>query len=406
MYIPSLSNIVQALPRAMLASWAAKRHSHPWLWFMFSDGGNGMAGTTPLDPMHFGQLAHSVVPSSSKDVQNHEQTDLASLLEYTGRKGPQFRAIFSRTTLQEMDHVAALLVKQCTDLLGTQIHSRETEPVSVTIVNLTYVPHHEEFPMLYGHCAPFYTSIPILVSMGTLILFSIIVNDVSCLVIGSGTLCFIHLTPVPGSPPGDGILGCDEGVVLLKGQEGDVNAVMKGRFSLLLECKDAWQSITLIRAITQLILVPQSSPFGQLMFVISVAVSWLYKLFWWSINKEKVKTDLLMKVLGRPCLAKFILITPVSMVIFIPLALDMDDPKDIINSFPPPNTWAWQIWKAAVIKRLWNRKKLMFDASDCNEPSLLEGEQQVLETLFKDAQHAYEGFEQYRERILLCSKMQ
>ncbi|KAI6097541.1 hypothetical protein F5141DRAFT_463894 [Pisolithus sp. B1] len=452
MYIPPLSNIVQAVPRAMVtghiplentkfilngagvaglfggeeavASIALVHVFQGRKWFgWYSSPGSYIMG------MRFSQLASSAVPSLYRNKGEHIRTDLASLFEYHGRKGPKFRAVHSGTTFQETGHLAALFMKECIDRGATRIKGRETQPISVTIANLGHVPCHHESPTLYKRRAPFYAGVPILVSIGTcaacgwcedwfsfaVILFGMIVSGMSCLVIGFGTFRFTHPEPAPGSPPGDGILGCDEGVVLLKGKEGAVNAVTRGRFSLLFEHEDARWSVTLIRvcsvalviqAIAQLILIPQSSSFGQLMFVVSVAVSWLYNLWLWSTDKEKVQRDLLMKVIREPRLIKYILGTRTSMVIFVLLALDMDDPEDVINFLLPPNTRAWQIWKAAVIKRLRSHEKLKFDASDWDDSSLLEGERQMLETLFKDAQDAYEGFEQYREQILPCSKLQ
>ncbi|KAI6097542.1 hypothetical protein F5141DRAFT_464277 [Pisolithus sp. B1] len=452
MYIPPLSNVVRAVPRAMVTDHIPLESSR---FILNSTGVAGLFGgeeavasialvhvfegrrwfgwyNSPgsyIMGMRFNRLARSAVPSLSRDKREHVQTDLASLFEYHGQKGPKFRAVHSGTTFQETGHLAALFMQECTESHAIRIEGRETQPVSVTIANLDYVPPHEVFPTLHRRRAPFYAGVPIVVSMSTcvvcgwygewysfsVILFGIIVSGISCLVIGSGTFRFTHPEPAPGSPPGDGILGCDEGVVLLKGQEGAVNAVTRGRFSLLFECKDARRSVRFIRmcsvilviqAVAQLILVPQSTLFGQLMFVVSVAVSWLYNLWLWSIDKEKVQRDLLMKVLHKPRLTKYILGTRTSMVIFVLLALDMDDPEDVINFLLPPNTRAWQIWKAAVIKRLRNHEKLRFDASDWDDSSLLEGERQMLKTLFKDAQHAYEGFDLYREQILPCSKLQ
>ncbi|KAI5993549.1 hypothetical protein EDD15DRAFT_902712 [Pisolithus albus] len=451
MYIPPLSNIIRAVPRAVGADYIPLENTS---FILNSTGVAGLFGgeeavasialvhvfegrrwfgwyNSPgsyIMGMRFNRLARSAVPSLSQNKRERVQTDLASLFDYDGRKGPKFRAVHSGTTFQETGHLAALFMKECMESHAIPIEGRETQPVSVTIANLEYVPRHEEFPTLHRRRARFFAGVPILVSVGTcvvcglfhewytfsVILFGMIVSGISCLVIGSGTFRFTHPEPAPGSPPGDGILGCEEGVVLLKGQEGAVNAVTRGRFSLLFECKDAWRSVRYIRAcsiilviqaIAQLILVPQSSAFGQLMFVVSVAVSWVYNLWLWSIDKEKVQRDLLMKVLRKPRLTRFILGTRTSMVIFVLLALDMDDPQNVINFLLPPNTKAWQIWKAAVIKRLQNHEKLKFDVSDWDDSSLLEGERHMLETLFKDAQHAYEGFELYREQILPSTKM-
>ncbi|KAI5999879.1 hypothetical protein F5J12DRAFT_895119 [Pisolithus orientalis] len=434
MYIPPLSNAIQALPRAMVTGHTPLENTK---FVLNSTGVAGLFGgeeavasialvhvfegrrwfgwyNSPgsyIMGMRFSRLASSAVPSLSRDKRKQVQTDLGSLFEYNGRKGPKFRAVHSGATFQETGHLAALFMKECTELHAIPIEGRQTQPVSVTIANLHHVPRHEECPTLHRRpCGWYHDWFSFVV-----ILFGIIVSGISCLVIGSGTFRFTHPEPAPGSPPGDGILGCEEGIALLKGQEGAVNAVTRGRFSLLFRSKDARRSVRLIRmcsiilviqAIAQLILVPQSSLFGQFMFVASVAVSWLYNLWLWSFDREKVQRDLLMKVLGKPLLPKYVLGTRTSMVIFVLLALDLDDPEDIMNFLLPPSTRAWQIWKAAVIRRLRSHKKLEFDASDWDDSSLSDKERQMLETLFKDAQDAYEGFKKHEEQILSYSKIQ
>ncbi|KAI6042775.1 hypothetical protein EDC04DRAFT_2891620 [Pisolithus marmoratus] len=431
MYMPPLSSVLQAVPRAMVTGYTPLENTK------FILNGTGVAGlfggeeavsSIALVHVFEGRKWFGWYNSPGSYIMGM-RFNLATLFEYNGRKGPKFRAVHSGTTFQETGHLAALFMKECTEAQPIRIKGRETQPVSVTIANLDHIPPYEKCPTVYRRRAPLYASIPILVSMGTcaacgwyhdwfsfaVILFGIIVSGISCRVIGSGTFRFTHPEPAPGSPPGDGILGCDEGVVLLKGEEGAVNAVTRGKFSLLFKCKDARRSVRLIRmcsvilviqAIAQLILVPQSSPFGQLMFVVSVAVSWLYNLWLWSIDKEKVQRDILMDTLGRPRLPKYILGTRTSMVIFVLLALELDNPEDVMNFLLPPNTTAWRIWKAAVIKRLRNNEKLSLDASEWDDSSLSDQDRRMLETLSKDAHDAYEGFQQHRRQIIPHSKMQ
>ncbi|KAI6042773.1 hypothetical protein EDC04DRAFT_883402 [Pisolithus marmoratus] len=452
MYIPLLSNVLQATPRTMVTSYTPLESTK------FILNGTGVAGlfggeeaiasialvhifeerkwlgwyNSPgsyIMGMRFSGLAYSAVPPLFECEHEDVQIDLASLFEYHGRKGPKFRAVHSGSTFQETGHRAALFMRECIERRSTRISGRKSQPVSVTIANLDGVSSHDKRSMRYRRRGPLYASIPILVSIGTCaacswyhdwfsftaILFGIIVSGISCRVIGSGTFNFTYPEPAPGSPSRDGILCHDEGVILLKGKEKVVNAVTRGKFSLLFKCKDARRSVRLIRmcsvilviqAIAQLILVSQSSPFGQLMFVVSVAVSWLYNLWLWSFDKEKVQRDILMEILGRPSLSKYILGTRTSMVIFVLLALDLDDPKDVMNFLLPPNTRAWQIWKKAVITRLKNHEKLSFDASDWDDSSPSDQERQLLETLSADAHEAYEGFQQHKKNILPQSKMQ
>ncbi|KAI6119555.1 hypothetical protein EDD16DRAFT_1519383 [Pisolithus croceorrhizus] len=430
MYTPPFSDVLQAVPRAMVTGHIPLENTK------FILNGTGVAGlfggeeavaSIALVHVFEGRKWFGWYNSPGSYIMGMRFSQLARSAVPSLYRSPKFRAVHSGTTFEETGHIAALFMKECIDRDATRIEGRETQPLSVTIANLDHVPSHEEFPTLYRRRAPFYAGVPILVSMGTcaargryedwfsfaVILFGIIVSGISCLVIGSGTFRFTHPEPAQGSPPGDGILCCEEGVVLLKGQEGAVNAVTRGRFSLLFEREDAWWSVRLIQmcsivlviqAIAQLILVPQSSPFGQLMFVVSVAVSWLYNLWLWSTDKEKVQRVLLMNILHNPPLAKYILGTRTSMVIFVLLALDMDDPADIMNFLLPPNTKAWQMWKEAVIDRLRNHEKFEFNASDWDDSSLSDQERQMLETLFRDAQCAYEGFEQHRTQIIPRSK--
>ncbi|KAI6152509.1 hypothetical protein BKA82DRAFT_29565 [Pisolithus tinctorius] len=263
MHIPPLSNAIQAMPRAMVTGDTPLENTK------FVLNGTGVAGlfggeeavtSIALPPGQFGY--------SSK---------------HNGRKGPKFRAVHSGATSSETGHLTALFMKECTEL-----HAIPIEGSLGTCVACGW--YHDWFSF-------------------AVILFGIIVSGISCLVIGSGTFRFTHPETAPGSPPGDGILGCEEGLALLKGQEGAVNAVTRRRFSLFFRSKDACRSVRLIRmcsiilviqAIAQLILVPQSSLFGQFMFVASVAVSWLYNLWLWSFDKEKVQRYLLMKVFREP----------------------------------------------------------------------------------------------------------
>ncbi|KAI6009993.1 hypothetical protein BKA83DRAFT_633349, partial [Pisolithus microcarpus] len=107
----------------------------------------------------------------------------------------------------------------------------------------------------------------------SMILLGILSRGLTRIFISSGKLVFHHPKPADGSPPGDGILGCDHDLVLLKGDKNVVNAVTHGRFFFSFQPKHTCQMVKLCsffliaQAITQLICVPQSNLFGQLMFV-------------------------------------------------------------------------------------------------------------------------------------------
>ncbi|KAL4076419.1 hypothetical protein J3A83DRAFT_2203805 [Scleroderma citrinum] len=415
-----------------------------WRWLgWYNSPGSYIMG------MRFARLARSAVPTSRKMVDDNGakqdeqtdklecgvpsrpgnkgiqqmQTDLATLFEYDGRKGPKFKAIHSGTTIHETGHMASLFVMECAELEGTLINGRHTQPVSVTIATLDHAPD-AEVPARWAEPGTFfYALIPICVSFGTcgmclvyldwyafsVILFGIFVNGISCLAIGSGTFLFTHPEPAAGCPPGDGILGGEEDVVILKGKERAVNAVTRGRFSLRFWAKDAIRCIIyvklcsfllVIQSIAQLALIPQCPLFGQLMFVLSLSVSWLYNLWLWSFDRDKVQRDILMDVLGTPTLRKFVLGTRTSMVVFVLLALNPSDPKSIMDDLLPSDTRAWQKWKTTVVNRLRKSTPLVFNQSDWHDSNLLVDEEEMLKTLFGDAEKAYHGFKLYESQIL------
>ena len=298
---------------------------------------------------------------------------------------------------------------------GTLISGRQTQPVFVTIARLDHCPD-AEVPARWTK--PFllcYACLPILVSFATLIicglysdwysfsviLFGMVANGVSCLVIGSATFFFTHPEPAAGSPAGDGILGGEEGVVILKGKEGAVNAVTRGKFALRFEGQNVHHSVRAVKlcsyllvtqAIAQLILIPQSPLHGQLMFVFSIAVSWLYNLWLWSLNRDKVQREILMDILHRPRLKKFVLGTRTSMVVFVLLVLKLVDPTTLMDDLLPCDTAVWRKWKTTIVNRLRNGQALKFDSSDWHDLGLTAEEREMLSTLFRDAMDAYNGF--------------
>ncbi|KAI6152496.1 hypothetical protein BKA82DRAFT_4111724 [Pisolithus tinctorius] len=381
-----------------------------WLGWYNSPGSYTMG-------LRFMQLARSAVPAYDD---GEVQADLATLFEYNGWKGPKFIAVHSGTIMQDTGHIAALLMKECAELGAAAVAGgRKTQSFGVTIARLPDPPEPNVKVQSPRPYVVFFASIPILVSVSTcalsaayrdwygfaIIFFGIIANGFASMVIGFGKFQFTHPEPAPGSPPGDGILGCDEGIVLLKGAEGAVNAVTRGRFFLLFESKDASRNLRIcsILLITQslvmLILISQSSFFGQLMFVISLATSWGYNLWLWTFDKEKIQREILRKVLGEPVLTKFVLKTRTSMLVFVALALNLTDVKEITKVFLVPDTSVWDKWKEIVIERLENQRNLEFKDADWKCDGFSEGQKSLLKTLLEDATVAYELFEEQKGKI-------
>ncbi|KAI6030363.1 hypothetical protein EDC04DRAFT_2605316 [Pisolithus marmoratus] len=274
-------------------------------------------------------------------------TDPATLFELDGWPGPKFRAAHSGTIIDKTSHMAALLMKECADLPSVEVQGRKTRPIGVTIAELHHIPPHEEYPAQISTLAPLYACLPILRLVLLLILLGIVVSGISCFVIGSGTFLFTRPEPAEGSPHGDGILSSDKGIVILIGEEAAVNSITRGRFSLQFDSEPHYENIgwcsvlLMIQFIAQLLLIPQGTLFGQMMFVTSLAVSWGYNLWLSAFDKERIQRNILMKnVLREPRLTKYVLGTRTSMVVFVLLILQPEEPNEIMNSLLPNDTKA------------------------------------------------------------------
>jgi len=355
---------------------------------------------------------------SKSGGQSEKPPNAAELFKYDGRKGPKFRAIHSGAVIDETGHLAAVFVKECAGKPATLISDRESHPVNITIANL----HHTPPPKV--PLAGFQTHIrasvgaivPIIVSCAacaasgfyrdwycfSVISLGIIGNGLSCLVIGSGELIFTHPKPQEDLPPEDGLLITPEQIILLKGGEGAVNSVTRGRFSLHFDnipLIGPCAILLMLQSVAQLLLVPQGSVFGQLMFVASIVVSWLYNLWLSSLDEEKIQRGMLMDILELKqqdrSLTKFTLGTRTGMAVFVVLASnDREKAREILDSLLP-NSGTWDKWKSTIVGRLKNGQELLFNESDWSDSHEIN----LLRMLYKDAQAAYHGFED--SKILL-----
>ena len=345
------------------------------------------------------------------------RTDPTKLFEYDGWQGPKFQAIGSGTIMDRTGHLAAVLMKQCASIEGVLIPGRGGQAAGVTIVRLNTVPPKEVHPeRITTSYSPFFAIIPIAVSFAaciasgvyqdwfsfSLILWGILSNGISCLVIGSGTLRFTHHIPAQGSPPGDGMLGSGPEFALLQGDEGAVNSITIGKFSIEFPSEFhheyiGYCSILLtIQFIAQLFLVPQGSLFGQVMFISSLAVSWVYNSCLSAFDKEKIQQRILLnEILKQPSLKKYTLTTRTAAVVFALCVLSPEDPSKILEACLPNDTKVWRQWKETVLERLRGKKELSFEEKDWNLSEFAPKERNLLESLYGDAQAAYNGFAQF-----------
>ncbi|KAH7916220.1 hypothetical protein BJ138DRAFT_1175876 [Hygrophoropsis aurantiaca] len=420
-------------------------------WGWYNSPGSYIVGK------RFGQLANSRFWDGLFPGPN---VDPAVMFELDGKVGPKFVGAHSGTVIKRTTQLAYLLSERCKDLPVEKLKGRVTRPQRVTIVELEDIAHDKPLPTMSVN-ATLLACIPTLVSAVTciacaftrdwysfsMILLGIVSSGIAYLVLGSGVL---RVDPVkehaPGVPPGDGILLGEE-IVILKGKEGSVSFVTKGKFVLDMAGRHAktgpkriedryipetrqdkvagrtdhvgirvveqeiqedthseYRSIGLcslllvMQFISQLLLVPQGTLFGQIMFLLSLAVSWAYNSFLSSLEKNKIQADILHEFLNKPSMKRYELKSRTATAVFVVLVLQPANPMKILNQFLPNDTAVWNRWKELVVHKILQHEKLRFDETEWpqNAIELSEGEQRLLRTLLRDANAAWEGYISYR----------
>jgi len=345
--------------------------------------------------------------------------DLATLLGMANMKGAKYIGTQNGAILEETGPFSAVLVKDCMRITQSvhKVKGRQTQPVEVTISELVHsIPDGGKVLLRASVYSPLVAVLPILASFGTaavcakfgdwvclsMIAFGILVNGISCFVIGSAEFTF-HC-PVPSfDTSGDGILVSDKDqqFVVLKGSEKAMNTITRGALTLAFKsepsgCKDIkWCSIFLVlQLIVQLLFIPQGSAFGQIMFISSLATSWIYNL-WLSSSREKIQREVFVRdVLKSPKSTKFIFGTRTTAVVFMLLVLQPKDPAKIMDMLIPNVTPGWRKFKAHLLSQIRGSQGFCFHDSWWEDPAVAD-EMIILELLCQDAEAAYRGYQKY-----------
>ncbi|KAN0100078.1 hypothetical protein V8E55_000062 [Tylopilus felleus] len=348
--------------------------------------------------------------------------------------GPQYIAALSGTTMHA-GHLAYLTMERIKELDEDVILGRVTNSFDVAYLNMKKV--NLDAPVeLQPLQDALFGLLPITVSVVacvicalvydwisfSMILIGIISSGLASLVIGKGRLVLKSTKPAPGAPPGHGLLMGEGEMVVIKGEEQDVNeddekkkkkkkkgAIpsyhMIGISSLLL----------LVQFLLQLLLVPQGSLFGQIMFLVSLGISWAYTSYLSSLEKEKIQIKVLFEALGNPKMLRFRTGTRTTMAVFVCLLVfhgvkRCSDEKDrmlrlkLLDKCIPNDTAVWKRWKDKVVQQL-----LSIDDASKSSPSLVEdedygkfpegGDRKLLEVLLKDADAAFSGYFRVRDEL-------
>ena len=357
-----------------------------------------------------------------------------------GKKGPQYTAALSGTTMHTQ-HLAYLTVERSKEVEAKEIKGRVTIAFDVAYLAMKHVDYDTPIKPLPLKNALF-GFIPIIASVATclmcalvydwfsfsMILIGIISSGLASLVIGKGRLVITSVkNPASGVPPGHGILMGDDKVVVIKGEERDVNAITKGRFDLKTDSKQGDEEkgtvrsyhaigvcslLLLLQFLLQLLLVPQGTLFGQIMFLVSLGVSWGYNSYLSSLEKEKIQTDILFETLGHPEMLRFRAGTRTTMAVFVCLLVfheverstpEMDSASrvKILRACLPNNTLIWERWREKVVQQLLNinNDSLPYLVEDEKDWTLSEWDRTLLRTLLEDASAAFKEYFSIRERL-------
>ncbi|KAG2360621.1 hypothetical protein BDR07DRAFT_1412118 [Suillus spraguei] len=367
----------------------------------------------------FGQLANSRFWDGLFPGPNLTPAEIFGL---DGKPGPRYWGVFSGTEMAT-GHLAYLMVQKTKEIEAeAEVEGRETTPLSVTIVDVSdrVVKHLDRAPMMSVHHA-LLAAIPITINFATcaisaasgdwlafaLIMLGIISSGVSCLVMGTARLEFASVKEAAqGVPPADGVLLMRTDVVILRGAEKDIDPITKGKFDLKMDGYPEFRRIgfcsllLLAQFLLQLLLIPQASTFGQIMFLTSLAASWAYNSFLSSLEREKIQIDILMKALRDPPMLKIALKNRAAQAVFVCLVLSDDirrppnsdfKPKEVLQCFIPNETRVWNTWK--------NKEEKSFEFSSSDLSRFKDDEKELLRSLLQDAHNAYRGYQKHIRKI-------
>lgn len=354
-----------------------------------------------------------------------------------GKKGPKYIAALSGTTMHTR-HLAYLTMERSKAGKAKKVEGRVTSPVDVTYLAMKHVNYDatvKRLPLKSALLGFF----PITVSVVTcimcalvhdwysfsMILIGIISSGWASLVIGKGKLVIKSVkNPASGVPPGHGILMGEDGVVVIKGKERDVNAITKGRFDLETDSKEGDEEkgavrnyhaigvcslLLVVQFLLQLLLIPQGSLFGQIMFLVSLGVSWGYNSYLSSLEKERIQTDILFQTLGIPDseILRFRTGTRTTMAVFVCLLLfhgvEPSSPEEdsarrfrILHSCLSNDTAVWKRWREKVIQQLLNvdnkSESLPYLVENEQDRALPEEDRNLLKQLLEDARMAFNEY--------------
>lgn len=278
-----------------------------------------------------------------------EDTPPAIVFKLDGNDGPSFIGLKSGAVrLAKTGHIAHLLCTQCQEQREAEMEEEEKEkekayipndlPFDAVVVDLSCATLQKQNPdqpnkpiELHTDIGPWWSYLPpllpILASAATAaacvffddwICFSMIVlgmmaSGISCWMIGTGQIFFRQLDAAEEtSPSRAGILLDGDRIVVLKGPVETVSAITHGRFELVYKFPyhkgndetyhvlGISSCILTVQFLAQLLIVPQGTFFGQIMFLVSLGCSWIYNCCVSPFSLEAQRHALFREVIVYP----------------------------------------------------------------------------------------------------------
>lgn len=335
--------------------------------------------------------------------------DPAALFEDYVTEGPAYRAAHSGTWIPRTGHVARMLEEECAVMKAQVVDGRQTTPIGVTIVDLEDVPQPLMHPKLYRKGAALVALLPIAASIATsvmcflrgdgfaggLIVVGMFASGVASITLRSARLTFNHPTAAMGAPAGDGIFTGSHGVIIVKGKENAVNAITRGRLSVQFDSELGYRMLGVssflytVQFITQLLLISQATLYGQLMWLASIAASWLYGTYLSCLDNGQIQRRLLVdSILNKPAMRKYALGTRTSMAVFALRVMKPDNLEKHLDELLPNDTRVWTMWKENVLRALRSGQRLNLRLDAASKADLSNEEFNLLNTLYEDANAA------------------
>ncbi|KAG0699401.1 hypothetical protein DFH29DRAFT_48879 [Suillus ampliporus] len=333
-----------------------------------------------------------------------------------GQKGPKYIASRSGTIMQQTRHLAYVLINS--GWRGVE-YKVVGERVSPTPMQLIIVDFKDSVPTGNDTLPPrsyhrILSMIPITTSFAAcvicasvedwlslvMILLGIVSSGITSFIMSAGKITLERRKPADGVPPGDGMLLSDMRIVILKGNEEDVNAVTKGQLRLKpkggrntpLLCA----SIALLQVALQLVLMPLGSLRGQSAFLLSLLTSGACNLYL-SAKEDDVQSSAIITLLNSPDVKTYKASSRATAAVLACLALcwgpdTAPAPLRVLQEIvPTKEPRPWRVWSEFVAENIENRSTHFLYGDDSTD-DLDAQESVLLLELIDDAQAAYDQY--------------